>query len=78
MANTRREVPFCQQDGGGRGPGFRSPMGSHRVGRGVCRGRGGLPAPRAHRVTCWNKLWGKEHSLVPWLLDANVHAQKRR
>ena len=21
---------------------------------------------------CWNKLWGKGHSLVPWLLDAPV------
>ena len=33
---------------------------------------GGLLATRAHRVTCWNKLWGEGHSLVPWLLNAHV------
>ena len=34
----------------------------------------GLLAPRAHRVTCWNKLWGNSHSWVPWLLDAHALA----
>ena len=29
-------------------------------------------APCAHRVTCWNRLWGKGHALDPWLLDAHA------
>ena len=27
---------------------------------------------RAQCVTCWNKLWGKGHSLVSWLFYAHV------
>ena len=39
-----------------------------------CAASGGLLAPRVHHVSSWNKLWGKGHSLVPWLPDAGVLA----
>ena len=53
-------------DGGGGGVLVQAvPVGLRGI---TCTGR----ASGAHRVTCWNKLWGEGPSLVPWFLDAHV------
>ena len=42
--------------------------------------RGITCTARAHRVTSWNKLWGKGLSWVSWVFDAHIlhHIRRRR
>ena len=52
---------------------FRNPPCPTQLGStGASGHRGGSLAQRAQHVTSWNKLRGKGHYLVPWLLDARV------